>query len=435
MKRKLVVVGNGMAGMRTVEELLKQAPEQYDITVFGAESHPNYNRMLLSPLLAGETTVDAIILNRPEWYAEKGITLKTGDPVTDVDRLRKVVRSESGAEQAYDRLLLATGSTPFIIPVPGSDLDGVIGFRDIEDVGAMLEAAGRYRDAVVIGGGLLGLEAANGLSKRGMKVRVVHLLDTLMERQLDKPAAALLQAELEGRGLEFVMEAQTAAILGEDRVTGVRFADGSEVSADLVVMAVGIRPSIALAQRAGIHCERGIVVDDGLMTSDPDIFAVGECVQHRGECYGLVAPLFDQAKVCADQLAGSGDARYKGSVTSTKLKVTGIDLFSAGDFLGGEGTEAIVLRDPGAGIYKKLVLKDERIVGAVLYGDTRDGAWYFQLMLDGSPITHMRDQMMFGRQLADDTDCGGSDDAGLDAETDERSFRLNAAERRAEAAV
>jgi len=398
MKQKLVVVGNGMAGIRTVEELLKLAPDLYDITVFGAEPHPNYNRILLSPVLAGEKTLDDIVLNRLAWYADNGITLIPGDPVTGIDRTNRLVRTESGEETAYDRLLIATGSTPFIIPVPGSNLAGVIGFRDIEDVDTMLQATSRYEHAVVIGGGLLGLEAANGLLKRGMKVKVVHLLDTLMERQLDKPAAALLRTELETRGLEFLMEAQTTAILGEDRVTGVRFADGNEVPADLVVMAVGIRPNIALARRAGIFCERGIVVDDALKTSDPDIYGVGECVQHRGECYGLVAPLFEQAKVCANHLAGRGDVRYEGSVTSTKLKVTGIDLFSAGDFLGGEGTEEIVLQDPAAGIYKKLVIKGDRIAGTVLYGDTCDGVWYFQLMREGTSIADFRDHLIFGQE-------------------------------------
>jgi len=331
--------------------------------------------------------------------------------------------------------------------VPGADLEGVIGFRDIQDVNAMLESAGRHRNAVVIGGGLLGLEAANGLLKQGMKVRVVHLLDTLMERQLDKPAAALLKAELEGRGLEFIMEAQTAAILGDDRVTGIKLtpaapgggpanerwasqfapeeliSDGARVPADLVVMAVGIRPNTALAQQAGTHCERGIVVDDGLRTSDPSIYAVGECAQHRGECYGLVAPLFEQAKVCARHLAGVEDAAYEGSVTSTKLKVTGIDLFSAGDFLGHEGTEEIVLRDPGAGVYRKLVIEDDRIIGAVLYGDTRDSAWFFELMLERTPIAYFRDQLMFGERpvgeagrASADTGSGNSADSVADLE-------------------
>ncbi len=416
MKQKLVVVGNGMAGIRTLEELLKLAPEMYDITVIGAEPHPNYNRILLSPVLAGEKGLDDIILNSRAWYAEHGIVLKTGDPVTSIDRVNRRVQTESGDSIGYDRLLIATGSSPFIIPIPGSQLEGVIGFRDIKDVDTMLETAGRYEHAVVIGGGLLGLEAANGLVKQGMKVKVVHLLDTLMERQLDKPAADLLKVALEKRGLQFLMEAQTAAILGETRVTGVRFTDGSEIPADLVVMAVGIRPNMALAQQADIYCERGIVVSDTLQTFDPSIYAVGECVQHRGQCYGLVAPLFEQAKVCANHLANLGYARYEGSVTSTKLKVTGIDLFSAGDFLGGEGTEEIVLRDPAAGVYKKLVVRDDRIAGAVLYGDTVDGAWYFQLMREGTGIADIRDHLMFGQHHLGDSGHGGQNQAALMAD-------------------
>ena len=332
MKQKLVLIGNGMAGLRTIEELLKIDPDLYDITVFGAEPHPNYNRIMLSPVLAGEKNFDDIVLNSGEWYEENAIELVTGDPVVNIDRVKGQVVSQKGVVREYDRLLLATGSTPFIIPVPGADKEGVIGFRDIADVETMLQSARNYKNAVVIGGGLLGLEAANGLMKNGMHVTVVHLLDTLMERQLDKPAAALLKSSLEERGLTFKMEAQTAALLGEEKVTAVQFADGSVVPADLVVMAVGIRPNIELAQQAGIYCERGIMVDDTMQTFDPLIYAVGECVQHRGTCYGLVAPLFDQAKVCANHLALYGIERYEGSVTSTKLKVTGIDLFSAVEF-------------------------------------------------------------------------------------------------------
>jgi nitrite reductase (NADH) large subunit len=299
-REKLVLVGNGMAGMRTIEELLKLEPDLYEITVFGAEPHPNYNRILLSPVLSGEKTIDEIILNTREWYDEHGIRLHTGDAVTEIDRKRRLVRSRNGLEVPYDRLLLATGSYPFIIPVPGADLSGVLGYRDVADVDAMIAAAKEGGHAVVIGGGLLGLEAAYGLQQRGMGVTVVHLLDTLMERQLDKPAAALLKASLQERGLEFLMEAQTAAIEGEGRVERVRFKDGSEIPADLVVMAVGIRPSIELAKSAGLYCERGIVVDDTMTTYDPRVYAVGECVQHRGQCYGLVDPLFEQAKVCAN---------------------------------------------------------------------------------------------------------------------------------------
>ncbi|CAL1241685.1 nitrite reductase large subunit NirB [Candidatus Methylocalor cossyra] len=401
-KPKLVLVGNGMAGVRTLEELLKLAPDKYAITVFGAEPHPNYNRILLSPVLAGEKRLDDIVLNDDRWYRDHGITLHKGKKVVAIDRLRRLVRTADGEEAPYDRLLLATGATPLMLPLPGRNLDGVIGFRDIADVERMLEASAKYRHAVVIGGGLLGLEAASGLRKRGMEVTVIHLLDRLMERQLDKPAAALLQRALEEAGLNFLMEAQTEALLGDTRVRAVRLKDGLELPADLVVMAVGIRPNIELAKAAGIHCERGIVVNDTLQTYDPRIYAVGECVQHRGQLFGLVAPLFEQAKVCANHLAEYGIGRYPGSLTSTKLKVTGIDLFSAGEFQGGAGYEELVFQDPGRGVYKKLVVRDNRVKGAVLYGDTVDGAWYFQLMRENTDISAFRDTVLFGRaHLAD----------------------------------
>ena len=400
-KPRLVVVGNGMAGMRTVEELLKLAPDLYDITVFGAEPLGNYNRIMLSPLLAGEKTLDEIMINTPEWYAEHGITLHAGDPVVDVRRRQKVVVSASGLEAPYDRLLLTTGSNPFIIPVPDKDKDGVISFRDVDDVNAMLDAAKTHRKAAVIGGGLLGLEAANGLAKRGMEVTVIHIMDTLMERQLDAPAGNLLRQELESRGMAFRMQAATQEILGDDRVTGIRFADGSEVEADLVVMAVGIRPNIALAQQIGLHCERGIVVDDTMQTYDPSIYAIGECVQHRQAVFGLVAPIWDQAKVCASHLAQVGSGRFVSKAVSTKLKVTGVDLFSAGDFSGGEGSEDIVFQDPRRGVYKRLIVKDNRIAGAVLYGDTLDGGWYFDLMNQGADVSEFRDRLVFGQAFVD----------------------------------
>ena len=418
-KQRLIVIGNGMAGIRTVEELLKIAPDAYDVTVFGAEPHCNYNRILLSPVLAGEKTLNDIILNDDDWYASNGITLHKGRKVVAIDRRRRLVRTEDGLEAGYDRLLLATGSMPFMLPVPGRDLQGVIGFRDIRDVELMLEASQKYRHAVVIGGGLLGLEAANGLKKRGMAVTVVHLLDTLMERQLDKPAADLLKRALEDSGLDFRMEAQTEAILGHDRVTGVRFKDGSETPADLVVMAVGIRPNVDLAKSAGIHCERGILVNDTLQTFDPRIYAVGECVQHRKQLFGLVAPLFEQAKVCANHLAEYGIARYEGSVTSTKLKVTGIDLFSAGEFQGGNGYEELLFQDPARGIYKKLVVESNRIKGAVLYGDTGDGAWYFQMMRDGTDISAFRENILFGQAHLGDAGHGADNRAALMPDTAE----------------
>jgi nitrite reductase (NADH) large subunit len=398
-RQSLVVIGNGMAGMRTVEELLKLSPELYDITVFGAEPHGNYNRILLSPVLAGEKNIDDIMLHPRQWYADNGITLHAGDPVVHIDRRRRMVRSKSGREVWYDRLLLATGSTPFIVPVPGHKLAGVIGFRDICDVDTMLEAARSGGRAVVIGGGLLGLEAANGLLRRGMHVTVVHVTDSLMNQQLDKPASLLLKNALELKGLHFMLDAHTAEIIGGKRVSAVRFKDGSEIAADLVVMAAGVRPNIALAQDAGLHCERAIVVDDTLQTYDPRIYAVGECVQHRSSTFGLVAPIWDQAKVCGAHLARSGHRRYVQTATPTKLKVTGVDLYSVGDFIGAEGTEDLVLRDPRRGIYKRLVLSGNRIAGAVLYGDVQDGPWYFGLIQDRTDISSMRNRLLFGEAL------------------------------------
>jgi len=397
-KMKLVMVGNGMAGVRTLEELLKISPDLYDITVFGAESHANYNRIMLSPVLAGEQTIQDIMLNDVDWYAQNGITLHLGKKITKIDRQRRTVETEDGMVAEYDRLLLATGSNPVMLPVPGGELDGVVSFRDIRDVDAMLEASARYKHAVVIGGGLLGLEAANGLMLRGMDVTVVHLAPWLMERQLDQTAARMLQKNLEARGLKFLLEKQTEQLVGKNsRVVAVRFKDGQEILADLVVMAVGIRPNVALAESAGIHCNRGVAVNDTMQTYDPRIYAVGECVAHRGVSYGLVAPLFEMAKVCANHLALLGYGRYVGSTVSTKLKVTGIDLFSAGDFSGAEGAEEIVLSDPVGGVYKKLVIRDNKLEGAVLYGDTADGAWYFQLLREGRCIGAIRDHLMFGQ--------------------------------------
>ena len=411
-KMKLVMVGNGMAGVRTLEELLKLAPDLFDITVFGSEVHPNYNRILLSPVLAGEQTLDEIILNPLTWYQENGIELHTGCTVTQVDRVKREVHAQnldgSTVIKAYDRLLLATGSNPFMLPIPGKDLKGVLAYRDIADTQAMIEAAQQYKEAVVIGGGLLGLEAANGLMKRGMQVTVVHGAEWLMERQLDKVAGRLLQESLEERGMKFLMRAQTQELKSDEdgRVSAVCFKDGSHVNAQLVVMAVGIRPNTALAESMRLQCDRGIVVSDTLQTiTDPRIYAVGECASHRGIAYGLVAPLFEQGKVLATHLAQMGIGRYTGSLTSTKLKVTGIDLFSAGDFMGNNGastpgladdTEEIILSDPHEGVYKKLVIRNDQLVGACLFGDTVDGSWYFKLLREGRNVADIRDKLMFG---------------------------------------
>jgi nitrite reductase (NADH) large subunit len=402
-RKKLVVVGNGMAGIRTIEELLKIAPDQYEITVFGAEPHPNYNRIMLSPVLAGEQTIDDIILNKVDWYAAQGITLHMGKPVTAIDRSQRTVTAADGTEARYDRLLLATGSQPFVLPVPGHDLEGVVSYRDIADTQAMIEAASTHRHAVVIGGGLLGLEAANGLNARGMNVTVVHLGEWLLERQLDRVAAEMLRGQLSARGLSFALGAHTAACVdnGHRRVRAVQLKGGQEIPADLVVMAAGVRPDVRLATTMGLQCNRGVLVSDTLQTlTDPRIYAVGECANHRGTAYGLVAPLYEQAIVCANHLAGFGIGRYLGSQVSAKLKVTGIDLFSAGDFMEGEGTENIVLRDPLNSVYKKLVLRGERLVGACLYGDIEDGPWYFDLIRSGQAVTGQRNTLVFGPEAA-----------------------------------
>ena len=421
-KMKLVLVGNGMAGVRTLEELLKAAPGLYDITVFGDEPHPNYNRIMLSPVLAGEQTVGQIVLNSREWYAANGITLHTGRKIVKIDRSNRYVESGDGTRAAYDRLLLATGSKPFVLPVPGADLPGVIGFRDIADVEAMIHASGQYKHAVVIGGGLLGLEAANGLKARGMDVTVVHLADWLLERQLDEAAARLLQQNLEAKGLKFLLKKQTAELVrGESgRVCAVKFKDGEAVPADLVVMAVGIRPNTELAESAGLYCERGLRVTDTMQTiTDARIYALGECVNHRGIAYGLVAPLFEQAKVCANHLAEHGVARYQGSLTSTKLKVTGVDLFSAGDFIGAPGTETLVYSDAAAGTYKKLIVKDNKLVGACIYGDTLDGAWYFDLLREGTDISQFRKTILLGQHHIGDSGHGPADRVAALADTAE----------------
>ena len=418
-KMKLVVVGNGMAGIRAVEELLKIAPDLYDITVFGAEPHANYNRILLSPVLAGEQTLQDIVLNDFDWYAAHRIRLHTSKKVVKIDRKAREVIADDGTRESYDRLLLATGSNPFILPLPGKDLEGVLTYRDIDDTERMINASAKYQQAVVIGGGLLGLEAANGLKLRGMDVTVVHVMSWLMERQLDRTAAGLLQKTLEAKGLKFRLQANTEALIGDaddgkaGRVKSVKLNTGEEIPAQLVVMAVGIRPNTQLAESAGLHCNKGLVVNDTMQTYDPRIYAVGECVNHRGIAYGLVAPLFEQAKVCANHLAQFGIGRYTGSLTSTKLKVTGVDLFSAGDFSGGEGCEDIVLADPAAGVYKRLVIKDDKLIGAVMVGDTIDGAWFFKLLRDGTNVSAMRDRLMFGESNLGDTGHQGQNKAAM----------------------
>ncbi len=396
-RRKLVVVGNGMAAGRMLEELFARAPEAHDVTIFGAEPRVNYDRIMLSPVLAGEKTYEDIVIHGDSWYAEHGIDLRRGERVVAIDRAARTVTSSAGTVAPYDELVLATGSDPFVIPVPGKDLPGVVTFRDLDDVEKMLAAAAKGGNAVVIGGGLLGLEAAAGLALKGMKVTVVHLMPILMERQLDQNAAYLLRKAIERRGITVETGANTVAILGADRVEAIKLEDGRTLPADLVVMAVGIRPNTALARAAGLEVRRGIVVDDHLATSDPSIYSVGECVEHRDACYGLVAPLYEMGKVLAAKLAGEAAAGYAGSITSTKLKVTGVDLFSAGDFSEGDETDEVVLRDPSRGVYKRVILRDGHIVGAVLYGDVADGSWYFDLIKKHADVSQMRETLIYGQ--------------------------------------
>ena len=393
--KKLVIIGAGMASGRALEHLIDADPEAYDVTLFNAEPRGNYNRIMLSPVLSGEKSYAEIVTHDDDWYAQNNVTCRFGEPVTGIDRDRKVVIGTKG-EVPYDKLLIATGSAPFIIPVPGHDKPGVIAYRDLDDTNAMIDAADAPgKSAVVIGGGLLGLEAAAGLALRGMSVTVIHLMGHLMERQLDPAAGYLLQKDLEKRGIKVHCQGATKAILGEDRAEAVLLEDGTVYDADLVVMAVGIRPETRAATDAGLDVGRGISVDAQMVTSDPDILAVGECVEFDGQLFGLVAPLYDQAKVVAATLLDQ-PAAFTPKELSTKLKVTGCDLFSAGDFADGEGREDIVFRDPSRGVYKRLVIEDDQLKGAVFYGDTSDSNWFFGLIRDGEDISDMRETLIFG---------------------------------------
>lgn len=393
MKQKLVVIGAGMASGRMLEQLF-DAGGNFDVTLFNAEPRGNYNRLMLSPVLSGEKTYAQIVTHDADWYAAKGVDCRFGEPVVRIDRANKVVYSNVGGVP-YDALVIATGSAPFIVPVPGKDLPGVCAYRDLDDTNKMIAASLPGTKAVVIGGGLLGLEAAAGMAARGAEVTVIHLMGHLMERQLDPAAGYLLQKDLERRGIRIHCKGATKAILGSDRVEAVLLDDGTVYPADLVCMAVGIRPEVRLANDAHLDVGRGITVDDQLRTSDPAIFALGECVEHDKQLFGLVAPLYDQAKVLAATLLGE-EAAFKPVQTATKLKVTGVDLFSAGDFADGPGREDIVFRDPGRGIYKRLILEGERLLGAVMYGETADGSWFFDLIKQGKDITDLRDTLIFG---------------------------------------
>ncbi len=403
MKPRLVIIGNGMAGARLLEELVEHEAGSHAITVFGAEPHGNYNRIMLSPVLAGEKTVAEIMLNPREWYARHDIALHLGDPVVTIDRERREVTSRAGVTVPYDQLVLATGSRPWLPEIPGIDLAGVGGFRDLADVEFLRTRLSDPRPVVILGGGLLGLEAAAGLAGHGVDVTVVHRNPVLMNRQLDDEAAAILRQELAARGVRFVLDAQANAIEGVARAEAVRLDDGRRLPASTVLFTIGIQPEISLAQVAGLDCGRGIRVDEQLRSDDPAIYALGECIEHRGRTYGLVAPIWDQARVLADVLT-TGQGHYRDRLTSTRLKVTGIDVFSAGRIDPEPGDHCLRLRDPQQGIYKKLILRDDNVVGAVLVGDVADGGWYFDLLEDHGNVRTFRDRLLFGKHFCEPDD-------------------------------
>jgi nitrite reductase (NADH) large subunit len=388
-REKLVLIGNGMAGVNTIEHLLKLAPTKYEITIFGSEPYPNYNRILLSYVLAGDSKVEDIFINTYEWYKSNDLKLYAGHTISGIDAEAKTVTSDQGVTVSYDKLIFATGSNPFMLPLPGADKEGVIAYRTIRDCELMIEASATFKKAVVIGGGLLGLEAARGFLNLGMKVDVVHITDTIMDRQLDRTASKMLQEALEAQGMNFLLEKQSAEIVGDKRVTGLKFKDGTETEADLIVMAAGIRPNVSLAQSIGLETKPAILVDDYMETSLPGVYAVGECAMHRGIVYGLVAPLYEQGAVLAKRLAGVETPPYEGSLVYTKLKVSGVDVFSGGQFIGNEGTKAIRVHDEFSGIYKKVLIRDNKIIGAVLFGDTADGTRLMQMIRSGQDVSGM----------------------------------------------
>ena len=400
-KMKLVLVGNGLAGMRCLEDLLDMAPERYEVTVIGEEPWGNYNRIMLSPVLSGDKSIEDIMLHPHAWYSDKGIHFIAGDAAVKIDRPRKQVYTEKGIVVDYDRLILATGSKPFIPPIKGSDLKGVLSFRDIYDVNTMLEYCKNKKNSVVIGGGLLGLEAAYGLKQRGMNVTVLHLMDRIMDRQLDARASALLKQSIEAKGIPVLTEANTEELIGQDgHVSQLRLKDGTVLEADFVVFAVGIRPNMALAQSAGLRCNRGVMVNDTMQTFDPSIYAVGECIEHRNQTFGLVEPLWGQAFICASHLAEHGSLTFKAPTVPTQLKVSGCDVFSAGNFEPADDYEDIILNDEKRHIYKRIIIQQDKVIGAVLFGDTEDGAWYAELIADQTPISSIRNKLLFGKDFA-----------------------------------
>lgn len=401
-KMKLVLIGNGLAGMRCLEDLLDMAPERYEVTVIGEEPWGNYNRIMLSPVLSGDKTIDDIMLHPHAWYSDKNIRFIAGDPAVKIDRPRKQVYTEKGLMVDYDRLILATGSKPFVPPISGADLKGVISFRDIYDVNNMIDYAMSKKNAVVIGGGLLGLEAAYGLKQRGMNVTVLHLMDRIMERQLDAKASQMLRHSIEAKGIQIITEANTEELLSDKNghVKQVRLKDGTVLKADLVVFAVGIRPNMALAQSAGLRCNRGVLVNDTMQTYDPSIYAVGECIEHRNQTFGLVEPLWGQAFICASYLAEHGSLTFKAPTVPTQLKVSGCDVFSTGNFEPKDDFEDIILNDEKRKIYKRIIIQKDKVIGAVLFGDTEDGAWYAELISDQTPISSIRNKLLFGKDFA-----------------------------------
>ncbi|MBC7585479.1 NAD(P)/FAD-dependent oxidoreductase [Tardiphaga sp. vice352] len=400
MSEALVIIGNGMAAAKLVDELAQCALGRYAIAVIGDEPRLAYNRVLLSSVLAGEATHDEIELRPASWWRDRGVTLKYGATAVSIDMTAREVRTSTGKPVPFSKLVFATGSSALRLPVPGAELAGVHTFRDSHDVDGLLDLAAQNKRVVVVGGGLLGLEAAYGLAKAGASVTLIHLMDRLMERQLDAAAAALLRTLVERKGVTVLLEANTARICGDGSVQGVELTDGRRLETDAVIFAAGIRPNASLAREAGVPVNRGIVVDDRMATGTENIFALGECAEHRGTCYGLVAPAYEQAKVLAQHLAG-GSAAYEGSVLATNLKVSGVSVFSAGDFVAAAGSETLLLNDIRHGIYKKLVIAEGRLTGAVLVGDTHDALWYLELIRSGADVARLRTNLMFGRSLAE----------------------------------
>ena len=410
MKEKLVVIGNGMSGLRTIEDLLEIDKNRYEITIYGEEPHVNYNRIMLSYILSQEKTFEDTIINHQSWYEQNNITLHKSDKIISINKNSKEITSQNGKTQSYDKLLIATGSTAFIPKTAGSELGNVIAFRKKADVDTILGTINKEKTAVVVGGGLLGLEAAYGIAMHGIKTILVHKSGSILSQQLDSTGGKLLQKNLESYGIEFKLNTTISEISGNKQVEKVTFSDNSSVESNLVIFATGIVPNTTLAINSQLDTKKGILVNDFLTTSDESIFAIGECVEHNGNTYGLVAPLYEQAKVLAKVLAGKSTDGYSGSTLSTRLKISGVDLFSAGDYLGDETTEDLILLDEKVGIYKKLVIYKDKIIGIVLYGDTNDASWYLKLLKENTDISDLRTKILFEKSaLSGDSGHGGND--------------------------